>query len=137
MAARFDGALDEVRDAQGRLADKLRKMTDAETPRAEALRALEASLGKVAAQLHEAETRSRAGFVEAREDMTGVQRRLERLEAGAAGRRRTEDVDRRQAGRADRGGREPHQRRRPRPGSLLRRARRPPRPPGERDCARR
>jgi localization factor PodJL len=85
VAARFDVALQDVRDAQSKLADKLRRMDEADAPRAEAMRALEAALGKVAGQLHESETRQRAGFNEVREDLQGVTRRVDRLDARLQG----------------------------------------------------
>ena len=85
VAARFDVNLQDVRDAQVKIADKLRRMDEADAPRAEAMRALEAALGKVAGQLHESEARSRAGFNEVREDLQGVTRRVDRLDARLQG----------------------------------------------------
>ncbi len=61
VAARFEGAVDETRTEQQRIADRLRRMeSEAAGPRsAEALRALESALGKVATHLYEGENRTR------------------------------------------------------------------------------
>ncbi len=85
IAARFDVNLQDVKDAQAKIADKLRRMDEADAPRAEAMRALEAALGKVAGQMHETEARNRAGFNEVREDIQGVTRRVDRLDARLQG----------------------------------------------------
>ncbi len=81
VAARFEGGLDEVRDAHSRLTEKLRKIGDDEAPRMEALRSLEASLTKVSAQVGEIDSRARNLQNETRDDVVGVLRRLDRLEA--------------------------------------------------------
>ena len=61
VAARFEGAVDEVKTDQVRAAERLRRMeAEAVGPRsAEALRALEGALGKVAGHLYEGEARTR------------------------------------------------------------------------------
>ena len=61
VAARFEGAVDEVKTDQVRNAERLRRMeAEAVGPRsAEALRALEGALGKVAGHLYEGEARTR------------------------------------------------------------------------------
>ena len=61
VAARFEGAVDEVKTDQIRNAERLRRMeAEAVGPRsAEALRALEGALGKVAGHLYEGEARTR------------------------------------------------------------------------------
>ncbi len=61
VAARFEGAVDEIKSEQTRAAERLRRI-EAESvgPRsAEALRALEGALGKVAGHLYEGEARTR------------------------------------------------------------------------------
>ncbi|HJV41619.1 peptidoglycan-binding protein [Caulobacter sp.] len=61
VAARFEGAVDELKTEQTRTAERMRRF-EAETagPRsAEALRALEGALGKVAGHLYEGEARTR------------------------------------------------------------------------------
>ena len=61
VAARFEGAVDEVKTDLNRNAERLRRMeAEAVGPRsAEALRALEGALGKVAGHLYEGEARTR------------------------------------------------------------------------------
>lgn len=76
VAARFEGAVEEVAGHQTRLGERLRRVeAEAVGPRsAEALRALEGALGKVANHLYEGETRTR--------DMLGaLEARMERVEA--------------------------------------------------------
>jgi localization factor PodJL len=72
VAARFEGAVDEIKTEQIRSAERLRRMeAEAVGPRsAEALRALEGALGKVAGHLYEGETRTREAIaaLEARLD---------------------------------------------------------------------
>lgn len=61
VAARFEGAVDEIKTDQTRAAERLRRIeSEAAGPRsAEALRALEGALGKVAGHLYEGEARTR------------------------------------------------------------------------------
>jgi len=72
VAARFEGAVDEIKTEQTRSAERLRRMeAEAVGPRsAEALRALEGALGKVAGHLYEGEARTREAIaaLEARLD---------------------------------------------------------------------
>ena len=77
VAARFEGAVNELNAGQTTLAERLRKYeTDGSGPRsAEALRSLEQALGKVAGQLYDGESRTR-------EILGGVEARVARLEAG-------------------------------------------------------
>ncbi|WP_374656883.1 peptidoglycan-binding protein [Phenylobacterium sp.] len=60
VAARFEGAVQEARAENSRLADRLRKIeAEAAGPRSvEALRSLEAALGRVASHLYEGESRT-------------------------------------------------------------------------------
>ena len=81
VASRFDGALQEIRDTQARVADRTRRLEQEDLGRAEAMKALEAALSKVAAQIYEGETRTRVTLNEVREDVSGVVRRVDRLEA--------------------------------------------------------
>ena len=81
VAARFEGAIDEVREAQDRVAERLRRMEGDDGPRVEAMKALEGALGKVAAQIYEGESRARAQAVEVREDVVALGRRIDRVEA--------------------------------------------------------
>ncbi len=61
VAARFEGAVDELKTEQARAAERVRRIeTEAAGPRsAEALRALEGALGKVASHLYDGEARTR------------------------------------------------------------------------------
>ncbi|WP_243692087.1 peptidoglycan-binding protein [Caulobacter sp. BK020] len=61
VAARFEGVADEIKSEQARAAERLRRIeAEAAGPRsAEALRALEGALGKVAGHLYEGEARTR------------------------------------------------------------------------------
>lgn len=78
--AGLHGALDEMRAAQTRLADRLARMQSEDGTRVEAMKALESALGKVAAQIYEGESRSRAGLAEVRQDLSGISRRMEQLD---------------------------------------------------------
>ncbi len=74
VAARFEGAVQEARGEQARLAERLRRIElEASGPRsAEALRSLEAALGKVATHLYEGEGRTR-------ETLEVMEQRIEEL----------------------------------------------------------
>ncbi len=85
IGAHFEGSVDEVRAAQTRLADRLRKIEAEDGPKTEALKALEASLGKVAAQIYEGESRARGAISEVRQDLSGLSRRIDRLDVEIAG----------------------------------------------------
>ncbi|HWU79699.1 MAG TPA: Localization factor PodJS, partial [Caulobacter sp.] len=60
VAARFEGAVDELKTEQARAVERVRRIeTEAAGPRsAEALRALEGALGKVASHLYDGEART-------------------------------------------------------------------------------
>ena len=68
VAARFEGAVQEVQSEQARAADRLRRIEgEANGPRsAEALRSLENALGKVATHLYDGESRTREALAEMR-----------------------------------------------------------------------
>lgn len=70
VAARFEGAVDDIRTEAGRAGDRLRRVEqEAAGPRsAEALRSLEGMLGKVAGQFYDGEARTREALasIEAR-----------------------------------------------------------------------
>ena len=80
VAARFEGAVDEVKTDQIRNAERLRRMeAEAVGPRsAEALRALEGALGKVAGHLYEGEARTR-------ETIAHLENRLDNQAGAGAG----------------------------------------------------
>jgi localization factor PodJL len=81
VAARLDSDLEEVRAAQVKVAEKLRRMSDEDGPRMEAMRALEAALGKIAEKLYDGEGKTRAILNEVREGVANSTRRLDRMEA--------------------------------------------------------
>lgn len=76
VAARFEGAVEGVASEQARIADRLRRMeAEAAGPRsAEALRALEGAVAKVANHLYDGETRTR-------EALGAIEARIDRVEA--------------------------------------------------------
>jgi localization factor PodJL len=80
VAARFEGAVDDIKTDQARNAERLRRMeAEAAGPRsAEALRALEGALGKVAGHLYEGEARTR-------ETIAHLQNRLDNQAGVGAG----------------------------------------------------
>jgi localization factor PodJL len=80
VAARFEGAVDEIKTDQTRAAERLRRMeAEAVGPRsAEALRALEGALGKVAGHLYEGEARTR-------ETIAHLENRLDNQAAATGG----------------------------------------------------
>ncbi|UTP40478.1 peptidoglycan-binding protein [Phenylobacterium sp. LH3H17] len=80
VAARFEGAVQEARGEQARLAERLRRIElEASGPRsAEALRSLEAALGKVATHLYEGEGRTR-------ETLEVMEQRIEELSSSGWG----------------------------------------------------
>ncbi|WP_271068691.1 peptidoglycan-binding protein [Caulobacter sp. NIBR1757] len=79
VAARFEGAVDEIRTEQSRAIERLRRIEAESTgPRsAEALRALEGSVGKVASAVYDTEARSR-------EAIAALEAKVAALEAGGA-----------------------------------------------------
>ena len=81
VAARFEGALQEVKDRQGETDERLARAEEAAAqPRSiEALRALETALGKVAAHLYDSETRTRESLGEMRAELTGLTDRVDRV----------------------------------------------------------
>jgi localization factor PodJL len=79
VASRFEGLADEIGGGQTRLVERVQKLErEAQGPRSvEALRSLEAALGKVANHLYEADSRSR-------QRMADVEVKLERVTDPAA-----------------------------------------------------
>ncbi len=76
--------LDEVRTAQAELAARLGGLAPEDQPRRDALKALEQALGKVAAQIYEGESRSRAQMAELRGDLAALSTRMDAGDARAA-----------------------------------------------------
>jgi localization factor PodJL len=81
VAARFDAALEDVRQTQSKSADRVRRLVEEDAPRVEAMKALEAALGKVAEKLYEGESKTRTALNELREDAANLSRRMDRAEA--------------------------------------------------------
>ena len=79
VAARFEGAVDDLKTQYGGVGERIRRMELETTgPRsAEALRAIEGMLGKVAGQLYETEARTR-------ETLASVEARMAAVEAAPA-----------------------------------------------------
>jgi len=80
MAARFDGALDEMHLAHGKTADRLRKVEQDDAPRVEAMKAMETALSRLATQLYDGETRTRESLAQFKDDVGGAIRRLDKVE---------------------------------------------------------
>jgi localization factor PodJL len=80
VAARFEGAVQEARAENTRLAERLRRVeAEAAGPRsAEALRSLEAALGKVANHLYEGEGRTR-------DSLQAMEQRIDQIFASGGG----------------------------------------------------
>ena len=81
VAARFEGALQEVKEGQAETLERLARAEEAAAqPRSiEALRALETALGKVAAHLYDSETRTRESLGEMRAELDGLTQTVGRL----------------------------------------------------------
>ena len=96
------GRLDEVREAQAKLAERLGRADAADAPRRDALKALESALGKVAAQIYEGESRARAQMAETRGDLAALGTRVEGLDARAHSGPGAAEIERRFADMAER-----------------------------------
>ena len=81
VAARFEGALQEVKEGQAETIERLARAEEAAAqPRSiEALRALETALGKVASHLYDSETRTRESLGEMRAELDGLTQTVGRL----------------------------------------------------------
>ena len=84
VAARFEGAVDDLRRDQSRVIDRLRKIeAEAAGPRSvEAIQAIESALAKVAAHVYDGEARTDAVVGGLRHDIDGL---ADRLANGVAG----------------------------------------------------
>lgn len=80
VAGRIDDDLQEVKAAQARIGERLRRLQDEDAPRLEAMRAFEAALAKIAERLYDTEGKSRAVLNEVREDISNTARRVDRVE---------------------------------------------------------
>jgi localization factor PodJL len=81
VAARIEGDLDAVKVGQETVNERLRRLTDEDGPRLEAMRAFEAALGKIAEKVYDTEGRTRAILNEVREDVSNAARRIDRIDA--------------------------------------------------------
>jgi localization factor PodJL len=81
VAARFDGALEEVRQDHSATNERVRRLMSDDAPRLEAMKALEGALGKLAEQVYESEAKARGTLNAMREDVSNVARRMDRAEA--------------------------------------------------------
>jgi len=87
VGARFEGALQETAQVQAAITARLAKLEEqAAGPRsAEALKSLEAALGRVASHLYEGESRTRDTLADLKRDMGALGARVEAAERGAGG----------------------------------------------------
>ncbi len=93
IAARFDGDLEEVKAAQAKISERLRRIADEDGPKLEAMRALEGALSKIAEKLYDVEGKTRSVLNEVREDLSNSGRRIDRIEARAEAEPATALVD--------------------------------------------
>ena len=87
VGARFEGALQETAEVQNQITARLAKLEEqAAGPRsAEALKSLEAALGRVASHLYEGESRTRDTLADLKRDMSALAGRVEAAEKGQGG----------------------------------------------------
>jgi localization factor PodJL len=87
VGARFEGALQETAQVQAAITARLARLEEqAAGPRsAEALKSLEAALGRVASHLYEGESRTRDTLADLKRDMGALGARVEAAERGAGG----------------------------------------------------
>ncbi len=81
VAARFDNELDEVKAAQSKVGERLRRLAEDEAPKLEAMRALEGALGKIAEKLYDTDARTKAAMDDVRQDIDHAVRRVDRVES--------------------------------------------------------
>jgi localization factor PodJL len=87
VAARFEGVVEEIKDEQVRVADRLARCEEqAAAPKAlESLRSLEAALGKVASQLYDSDGRTRETLTDLKTELDEIAGKVERIDARAPG----------------------------------------------------
>ena len=81
VAARFDTDLDEVKAAQAKVADRLRRISEEDGARVEAMRALEGALGKIAEKLYDTDAKTKAALEDVSRDVAHAVRRVDRVES--------------------------------------------------------
>ena len=80
---RLEGSIGDVRAAQGRISERIKRLESEDSPRADALKALEAALGRMALRIDEEASKAdeaRARVREASDGAGALGQRLERLE---------------------------------------------------------
>jgi localization factor PodJL len=85
VASRFHGAVDDVRETQAKVIERLRHMENADSSRVEAMKALELALGRLATHLNDGSADADAANNEARRELESLARRINRVEAAADG----------------------------------------------------
>ena len=85
VAGRIDEALQDLHDLHGGVAQRIETLEADETPRrsAEALKALEQALGRIAGQLYEGETRTQAALADLKGDLGGLALKADRADRTA------------------------------------------------------
>ena len=83
--AQFRASFSEVRDAQAKVAERVRRMEQEDGSRVEALRALESALSRVATQIHDGSRGPGEGGGHSREELESLSRRVTRVEIAADG----------------------------------------------------
>jgi localization factor PodJL len=84
VASRFEGAVDDVRETQAKVIERLRHMEHADSARVDALRALELALGRLAGHLNDGSARAEAASAEARQELEALARRVNKVEAASS-----------------------------------------------------
>jgi localization factor PodJL len=85
VASHLEGAVDDVRDTQAKVIERLRHMEKEDGSRVEAMKALELALGRLASHLNDGSARAEAASTEARQDLEALARRVNKVEAAADG----------------------------------------------------
>jgi localization factor PodJL len=83
VASRFEGAVDDVRDTQAKVIERLRHMEHADGSRVDAMKALELALGRLASHLNDGSARAEAASAESRQELEALARRVNKVEADA------------------------------------------------------
>ncbi|MGZ8363757.1 MAG: Localization factor PodJS, partial [Caulobacteraceae bacterium] len=85
VAARIEGELQDIREQQSKTLERLARTEEqaAQPKSLEAMRSLEAALGKVASHLYDSDANAREGLEAVRDDMGALQARLDRIDATA------------------------------------------------------
>jgi localization factor PodJL len=82
-AVRLEGAIEQVRDTQARVAERVRRMEQEDGSRVDALRTLEGALSRLAGQINESTAKAAAMAAQVHEDVESLGRRVNKIESGA------------------------------------------------------